>query len=283
MPGRRRAIGTVNPRARTRVAAERLNDDDEDLHGRSCERDCWQRAKCRAMRPAIAEKPRGSPAGMFTEPPLDVKLKTQIRYRVTAPDRGGASAPSADRPPSAQVPGRGRVCPGEPSHGSTWGCLGTVQLAGHGPGAGVTSDDKRRSHDDTFDRRFRRHGDAVRHPGLRGKQRRRRGRDGGSPRHERGPKPLRATAGWSETPPWCRRTASRRPSTPSSSEQGTGVPEDTAGYSGLEHPDTSMTAGEDTSGAGWSDTTGAAGMDTSGMSGMSDTTGQTGWDSTAQQ
>jgi hypothetical protein len=65
-------------------------------------------------------------------------------------------------------------------------------------------------------------------------------------------------------------------------QQGTGVPEDTAGYSGLEHPDTSMTAGEDTSGAGWSDTTGAAGMDTSGMSGMRDTTGHA-WDSTAQR
>jgi hypothetical protein len=65
-------------------------------------------------------------------------------------------------------------------------------------------------------------------------------------------------------------------------EQGTGVPEDTAGYSGLEHPDTSMTAGEDTSGAGWSDTSGASGMDKSGMSGTSDT-GQTGWDSSQPQ
>jgi hypothetical protein len=66
-------------------------------------------------------------------------------------------------------------------------------------------------------------------------------------------------------------------------EQGTGVPEDTAGYSGLEHPDTSGAAAQDTSGAGWSDTTGATGVDTSGMSGMSDTTGQTSWDSTGQQ
>jgi hypothetical protein len=66
-------------------------------------------------------------------------------------------------------------------------------------------------------------------------------------------------------------------------EQGTGVPEDTAGYGGLEHPDTSGAAAQDTSGAGWSDTTGAAGVDTSGMSGMSDTTGQTSWDSTGQQ
>ena len=57
-------------------------------------------------------------------------------------------------------------------------------------------------------------------------------------------------------------------------EQGTGVPEDTAGYSGLEQPDTSGAAAPDTSGAGWSDTTGATGVDTSGMSGMSDTTGQ---------
>ena len=66
-------------------------------------------------------------------------------------------------------------------------------------------------------------------------------------------------------------------------EQGTGVPADTAGYSGLEQPDTSAAAAQDTSGAGWSDTTGAAGVDTSGMSGMSDTTGQTSWDSTGQQ
>ena len=57
-------------------------------------------------------------------------------------------------------------------------------------------------------------------------------------------------------------------------EQGTGVPADTAGYSGLEHPDTSGAASPDTSGAGWDDTTGAPGVDTSGMSGMSDTTGQ---------
>jgi hypothetical protein len=66
-------------------------------------------------------------------------------------------------------------------------------------------------------------------------------------------------------------------------EQGTGVPEDTAGYSGLERPDTSGAAAQDTSGAGWSDTTGATGVDTSGMSGMSDTTGQTSWDTTGQQ
>jgi hypothetical protein len=66
-------------------------------------------------------------------------------------------------------------------------------------------------------------------------------------------------------------------------EQGTGVPEDTAGYSGLERPDTSGAAAQDTSGAGWSDTTGATGVDTSGMSGMSDTTGQTSSDSTGQQ
>jgi hypothetical protein len=66
-------------------------------------------------------------------------------------------------------------------------------------------------------------------------------------------------------------------------EQGTGVPEDTAGYSGLEQPDTSGAAAQDTSGAGWSDTTGVTGVDTSGMSGMSDTTGQTSWDSTGQQ
>jgi hypothetical protein len=63
-------------------------------------------------------------------------------------------------------------------------------------------------------------------------------------------------------------------------EQGTGTPEDTAGYGGLEKPDTSGAAAQDTSGAGWSDTTGATGVDTSGMS---DTAGQTSWDSTRQQ
>lgn len=66
-------------------------------------------------------------------------------------------------------------------------------------------------------------------------------------------------------------------------EQGTGVPDDTAGYSGLEQPDTSGAAAQDTSGAGWSDTTSTTEVDTSGMSGMSDTTGQTSWDSTGQQ
>jgi hypothetical protein len=66
-------------------------------------------------------------------------------------------------------------------------------------------------------------------------------------------------------------------------EQGTGVPEDTAGYGGLEHPDTTGAATPDTSGTGWSDTTSTTGVDTSGMSGMSDTTAHTGWDSTGQQ
>jgi hypothetical protein len=66
-------------------------------------------------------------------------------------------------------------------------------------------------------------------------------------------------------------------------EQGTGTPADTAGYGGLEQPDTSGAAGQDTSGAGWSDTTSGTGVDTSGMSGLSDTAGQTGWDSTGQQ
>jgi hypothetical protein len=80
-------------------------------------------------------------------------------------------------------------------------------------------------------------------------------------------------------------------------EQGTGVPEDTAGYSGLEQPDTTGAATQDTT-TGVTDTTAMPGMDTttpgmdttampgadtSGMSGMGDTTGQTGWDSTAQQ
>jgi hypothetical protein len=66
-------------------------------------------------------------------------------------------------------------------------------------------------------------------------------------------------------------------------EQGTGVPEDTAGYGGLEHPDTTGAATPDTSGMGGTDTTSTTGVDTSGMSGMSDTTAQTGGDTTAQQ
>ena len=57
-------------------------------------------------------------------------------------------------------------------------------------------------------------------------------------------------------------------------EQGTGTPTDTAGYSGLERPDTSGAAAPDASGTGWSDTTSTSGVDTSGMSGMSDTTAQ---------
>ncbi|HWB40036.1 MAG TPA: hypothetical protein VG500_02195 [Gemmatimonadales bacterium] len=48
-------------------------------------------------------------------------------------------------------------------------------------------------------------------------------------------------------------------------EQGTGTPTDTAGYSGLEHPDTSGAAAQDTSGMGGSDTTGAMGVDTTGQ------------------
>jgi hypothetical protein len=97
-------------------------------------------------------------------------------------------------------------------------------------------------------------------------------------------------------------------------QQGTGTPSDTAGYGGLEHPDTTGAAAQDTSGTGMTDTTGTTGVDTSGtagmdtsgtagmdttgtagmdtsgtatdtsgMSGMSDTTGQTSADSTAQQ
>jgi hypothetical protein len=56
-------------------------------------------------------------------------------------------------------------------------------------------------------------------------------------------------------------------------EQGTGVPEDTAGYSGLEQPDTTGAGAEDTSGAGWSDTTSTTGVDTS----------ESSWDTTGQQ
>jgi hypothetical protein len=64
-------------------------------------------------------------------------------------------------------------------------------------------------------------------------------------------------------------------------EQGTGVPTDTQGYGGLEHPDTSAAGqtGYDTTGTGQAgyDTTGAAGQtgyDTTG-------TGQTGFDTTS--
>jgi hypothetical protein len=58
-------------------------------------------------------------------------------------------------------------------------------------------------------------------------------------------------------------------------EQGTGVPADTAGYGGLEHPDTTGAAGTgDTTGMTGADTSSpSTGVDTSGMSGM-DTTGQ---------
>ena len=78
-------------------------------------------------------------------------------------------------------------------------------------------------------------------------------------------------------------------------EQGTGVPTDTMGYGGLEHPDTSAGAtgdtgmtdttgmtGADTSG-GWADTTSSTGIDTSGTSGWSDTTGTSSMDTTGQQ
>jgi hypothetical protein len=54
-------------------------------------------------------------------------------------------------------------------------------------------------------------------------------------------------------------------------QQGTGTPADTAGYSGLEQPDTSGMS-QDTSGMGTSDTTGAMGVDT---------TAQPGFDTTA--
>jgi len=54
-------------------------------------------------------------------------------------------------------------------------------------------------------------------------------------------------------------------------QQGTGTPTDTAGYSGLEHPDTTGAMPQDTSGMS---------QDTSGM-GMSDTTSATGVDTTS--
>ncbi len=60
-------------------------------------------------------------------------------------------------------------------------------------------------------------------------------------------------------------------------QQGTGTPADTAGYSGIEHPDTSGMS-QDTSGMS-QDTSGMS-QDTSGM-GMSDTTGATGVDTTS--
>ena len=68
-------------------------------------------------------------------------------------------------------------------------------------------------------------------------------------------------------------------------QQGTGVPEDTAGYSGLEHPDTSgAAAAPDSAVPGMTDTTAVPGVDTSGMSGMSDTTAMPGMsDTTSQQ
>jgi hypothetical protein len=86
-------------------------------------------------------------------------------------------------------------------------------------------------------------------------------------------------------------------------EQGTGVPEDTAGYGGLEQPDTTGAAQPDTGmsdttgfaqpdtgmsdttgfaqpDTGMVDTTGATGVDTAGMI---DTAGQSTWDTTGQQ
>jgi hypothetical protein len=68
-------------------------------------------------------------------------------------------------------------------------------------------------------------------------------------------------------------------------EQGTGVPADTAGYGGLEQPDTTGAAPGDT---GMTDTTTTTGADTAGTTGAdttawSDTTGQSSWDTTGQQ
>ncbi len=72
-------------------------------------------------------------------------------------------------------------------------------------------------------------------------------------------------------------------------EQGTGVPTDTMGYGGLEHPDTSGAAAGDT---GMTDTTSTVGADTSGTSGWgtdttgamgADTSGTSSWDTTGQQ
>jgi hypothetical protein len=63
-------------------------------------------------------------------------------------------------------------------------------------------------------------------------------------------------------------------------EQGTGVPADTAGYGGLEQPDTSGAAAGD---SGMTDTTSTTGADTSSTSGWSDTTGTSSWDTTGQQ
>ncbi len=57
-------------------------------------------------------------------------------------------------------------------------------------------------------------------------------------------------------------------------EQGTGMPTDTAGYSGIERQDTSgAAAAGDTSGMATPDTSAMPGMDTTGMPGM-DTTSQ---------
>jgi hypothetical protein len=66
-------------------------------------------------------------------------------------------------------------------------------------------------------------------------------------------------------------------------EQGTGTPTDTAGYSGMEHPDTTGGAAQDTSGMGGSDTTGMTGVDTTTGAGMDTTTGAAEMDTTGQQ
>ena len=62
-------------------------------------------------------------------------------------------------------------------------------------------------------------------------------------------------------------------------EQGTGVPTDTQGYSGIEHPDTTGTAqpGYDTT------STAQPGYDTTGAAGQTDTSGMSGMDSTGMQ
>ncbi|HKP48449.1 MAG TPA: hypothetical protein VJU17_00445 [Gemmatimonadales bacterium] len=72
--------------------------------------------------------------------------------------------------------------------------------------------------------------------------------------------------------------------------QGTGTPQDTAGYSGIERVDTTGQArtdttnmsGQDTSGVGGQDTTGAAGADTSSMNQSSNQNSGAQLDSTGQ-
>jgi hypothetical protein len=106
-------------------------------------------------------------------------------------------------------------------------------------------------------------------------------------------------AGQNETPPGYRgmeqdTTQAPTGQTPSDTflqNQGQGTPQDTAGYTGMERPDTTGGVGgqTDTTGTGQTDTTGMGqtdtttmGGDTTGVSGGQDTSGMTGADTTNQ-